>query len=61
MSTELRPSRAIGLTLLALIVMFVLRRLGSAGRSVRSSAHEVRGPAAKAWSDILDGPAARRS
>jgi hypothetical protein len=61
MSTEIRPTRAVGLTLLVLIVTFVLRRLGSAGRSVRSSAQEVRGPAAKLWSDILDGPGPRGS
>jgi hypothetical protein len=61
MSKELSPVEAVGLTMLALLVMFVLRRLGGAGRSVKRSVHHVKGPAVKMLSDILDGPGARPS
>jgi hypothetical protein len=56
MSKRLSPIQAAGLTLLVLLIMFVARRLGRAGRSVRSAIDDIAAPTAKVISDIVDGP-----
>jgi hypothetical protein len=55
-SKQITASQAAGLTLFVLLVMFLLRRLGGAGRAMRRAADDIKGPTTRAITDFLDGP-----
>jgi hypothetical protein len=56
---QISATQAAGLTIFVLLIMFILKRLGGASRSMRRAADDIRGPATRAVTDFLDGPAHR--